>query len=219
MKHAVLTLAVAAFVAAPAGPAAAQWSGMPVWNNPKGGTGITISGDYGRPDSLYGKGTAWGGRASLGLGTLTLTAGVVSWKPGYGATQSFTSFGGNAAMRLIGGSLLPIAVNLQVGAARTDSANAVPAETAVTGAVGISVPLPAPYLTIEPYFSPGVRYRHVGGTISSSSTEFGYAVGANLGFGMVGVHLAYDNEKLKGGGSVGVFGIGAHLGIKLPLGM
>ncbi len=216
MKHAVSILAGAAFVAAAAAPVAAQWSGMPVWNSPKGGTGLTISGDYGRPDSLHNGGNAWGGRASLGLGTLTLTAGVASWKPGYSATQSFTSFGGNATMRLIGGSLLPVAVNLQVGAARTDSANGVPAQTAVTGAVGISVPLPAPYLTIEPYFSPGVRYRH---TSRSNSTEFGYAVGANVGFGLVGVHLAYDNEKLKGSGSVGVFGIGAHLGIKLPLGM
>src|SRR2546430_16428115 len=56
-------------------PAAAQWTGMPVWNDPKGGTGITISGEYGRPDSAYGKGNTWGGRAALGVGTVTLTAG------------------------------------------------------------------------------------------------------------------------------------------------
>jgi hypothetical protein len=218
MKHVLFIIAVAGLLAAPVG-ARAQWAGMPLWNNPKGGTGITINGDYGKPDSLAGKGDAWGGRVSLGLGTLSFTAGVATWKPGLGATQSFTSVGGNAAMRLIGGSLLPIAVNLQVGAARTDSANAVPAQTAVTGAVGVSVPLPMPYLTLEPYVSPGIRYRHIGGSVNQNSTEFGYAVGANIGYGQFGVHIAYDNEKLKGGGTRSVFGIGASLGIHLGFGM
>jgi len=43
--------------------------------------------------------------------------------------------------------------------------------------------------------------------------------GANLSFGVLGAHLAYDNEKLAGGGSGGVFGVGLHAGIHLPLGM
>ena len=216
MKRAVLILGMVALLAAPAAPVAAQWPGEPVWNSPKGGTGLTISGDYGRPDSAYGKGNTWGGRASLGLGTLTLTAGVATWKPD-GATESFTSFGGNVDMRLIGGSLLPVAINVQVGAARTDSANATPALTSVTGAAGISVPLPTPGFSIEPYFAPGIRYRSYSNV--GNSTEFGYVIGANLGFGLLGVHLAYDNEKRKNLPSVGVFGVGAHVAIKLPLGM
>jgi hypothetical protein len=215
MKRAVWMLTLAACAAS---SAAAQWVGMPVWNSPRGGTGLTISGDYGKPNMDYGKGNAWGGRASLGLGTLTLTAGVASWKPDL-ATQSYTSFGANAAFRLIGGSLLPVAVNLQVGAARTDSANGTTtgAQTAVIGAAGISVPLPTPGVSIEPYFSPGIRYRNVSG--GTNSTEFGYAIGANLSFGLLGVHLAYDSEKRKNLPSAGVFGIGAHVDIKLPLGM
>src|SRR6267154_96784 len=127
----------------------------------------------------------------LGVGTITLTAGVASWKPAP-ATESFTSIGGNAAFRLIGGSLLPFSLNLQVGAARTDSANSTPAQTAVTGAMGFSVPLPTPGISIEPYFSPGLRYRKSG---SASTTQFGYVFGANLSSGLVGVHLAYDNER------------------------
>src|SRR2546421_3020949 len=148
--------------ALPIPPAAAQWLGEPVWNSPKGGTGVTISGDYARPNSDYGSGNTWGGRASLGIGTLTLTAGVARWKPDL-ATEGFTSIGGNAAFRLIGGSLLPFSVNLQVGAARTDSANSTPALTTVTGAAGFSVPLPTPGVSIEPYFSPGIRYHSSGG--------------------------------------------------------
>jgi opacity protein-like surface antigen len=213
MKRAVIWLGLSALLAA---PAAAQWIGEPVWNSPKGGTGVTISGDYAKPDSAYQKGNVWGGRAALGLGTLTLTAGVSTWKP-EGATESITSIGGNAAMRLIGGSLIPVAVNLQAGAARSDSTANGPASTRVIGAVGISVPLPTPGFSIEPYFSPGIRYTKVSGL--GNSTEFGYVFGANLSFGVLGAHVAYDNEKLKGGGSRSVFGVGLHAGLHLPLGM
>src|SRR5437879_12269610 len=104
--RAMLTLGLAAVVAT---PAAAQWLGMPVWNSPKGGTGVTISGDYARPNSDYGSGNTWGGRASLGIGTVTLTAGVARWKPDL-ATEGFTSIGANAACRLIDASLRPLPV-------------------------------------------------------------------------------------------------------------
>lgn len=212
MKRAVIWLGLSALLAA---PAAAQWLGEPVWNSPKGGTGLTISGDYAKPDSVYRKGNVWGGRAALGLGTLTLTAGVSTWKP-EGATESITSIGGNADFRLIGGSLLPVAVNLQAGAARSDSTANGPATTRVIGAVGISVPLPTPGFSIEPYFSPGIRYTNVSGL--GNTTKFGYVFGANLSFGLLGVHLAYDNEKVTGG-SRSVFGVGLHAGLHLPLGM
>lgn len=195
-------------------PLAAQWLGEPVWNSPKGGTGLTISGDYGHPNADYGKGNAWGGRASLGLSTITFTAGVASWKPA-GATTSLTSVGGNVAFRLIGGSLLPVAVNLQLGGASTNSSPAT--TTTLIGAAGLSVPLPTPGFSIEPYVSPGVRYHNAGG--GSHTTNFGYAIGANLGFGLLGVHVAYDHERRSSTSSGSVFGIGAHLGIHLPLGM
>ena len=213
MKRAVIWLGLTVLLAA---PAAAQWLGEPVWNSPKGGTGLTISGDYAHPDSAYGKGNTWGGRASLGLSTITLTAGIASWKRN-GATQSVTSVGGNVAFRLIGGSLLPFGVNMQLGGAGTTST---PKATTLIGAVGFSVPLPTPGLSIEPYFSPGVRYRNSGG--GTNTTNFGYVFGANLGFGLLGVHLAYDHEHRSSGttaASGNVFGVGAHLGFHLPLGM
>src|SRR5439155_1110469 len=107
MKRVVLAVGLAASVAA---PAAAQWTGMPVWNSPKGGTGITISGDWGRPDSAAG-----------------------------------------------------------------------------TGA-------------------------------SASHTKFGFVLGANLGFGLFGLHAAYDYQDSDTGDKK-VFGLGAHVAIKVPLGM
>src|SRR3989475_13301034 len=117
MKRSALVVTVCAVLVVP--PAAAQWTGMPVWNDPKGGTGITVSGEYGRPDGAYGqgnagKGNAWGGRAALGVGTVTLTAGVATYKP-EGSSDATTAVGGQAAVRVIGGSLLPFAVNLPAG--------------------------------------------------------------------------------------------------------
>ncbi|HEX4627844.1 MAG TPA: hypothetical protein VH137_03560 [Gemmatimonadales bacterium] len=215
-------MSVLGFIALLATPAAAQWVGVPVWNSPGSGSGITIDGDWGKPDSAYGKGNAFGGRASLGIGTLTVTAGIESYKP-EGASSSITSIGGALATRIIGGSLIPLSVNLQVGAAHSDSVNLspttyAPASTRITGAVGLAISLPTPGVSIEPYLSPGIRYTKLSNA-SSGNSNFGYAIGANLTFGTFGLHLAYDNEHRTGGGSVGVFGLGAHVSLRVPLGM
>src|SRR5213592_4033689 len=93
-------------------PAAAQWAGMPAWNNPKGGTGVTINGDVGVPNSDAGKGTAFGARATVGLANINLTAGISSWKPN-GFDSRSTTVGGVAGFRVIGGSLIPVALNIQ----------------------------------------------------------------------------------------------------------
>src|SRR5690242_10209639 len=112
-------LGVAALVAA---PAAAQIAGMPVWNSPKGGTGLTINGDFGKPSSAPNGlgGTAFGGRAELGLGTLTISAGAATYKP-ENATESILGLGADAAFRVVGGSLVPVNINVQAGVGRTDS--------------------------------------------------------------------------------------------------
>src|SRR2546428_4864073 len=157
MKRSALVVTVCAVLVVP--PAAAQWTGMPVWNDPKGGTGITVSGEYGKPDSAYGKGNAWGGRAALGVGTVTLTAGVATYKPA-GSSDATTAVGGQAAFRVIGGSLLPFAVNLQAGAgtsAKITSSN-YPKRTSVPRAGGVSGLLPPSRVHNEPHFSPGLRH-------------------------------------------------------------
>src|SRR5881394_2347519 len=205
-----------------AAPAAAQWLGMPAWTSPKGGTGVSFYGDYGAPSDSSGGGNAFGGRASLGLGTITLTAGVASWKPANQNARA-TSYGATAAFRLIGGSLIPVSVNLQVGAGHnargTSGADTVPASTTVLGAVGFSVPLPTPGISIEPYFSPGIRYHKVSDLPAGAKdhdTNFGWVIGGNFSFGLVGIHVAYDSEKFDNG-THGVLGVGADVGLRLPM--
>ncbi|HEX9705039.1 MAG TPA: hypothetical protein VGA20_07320 [Gemmatimonadales bacterium] len=219
MKRIVVVVALVAIAAT---PAAAQFYGMPMWNSPKGGTGITISGDFGAPNADYdtslgaGKGTAFGGRASLGLANLTITAGVSSYKP-EAAGEAYTSFGGNAAFRIIGGSLLPVALNLQLGAARINEANTIPAATRFFVGAGVSASLPTPGVSVEPYLSLSNRWRASSGLDVESN--FGWTLGANLGFGgMFGIHAAYDSES-QPGATGGIIGVGAHVQLRVPMGL
>ncbi len=91
-------------------------------------------------------------------------------------------------------------------------------------AVGISVNLPTPGLNIEPYVSPGLRYAKVSG--GGNESDFGFALGVNVGMGMLGFHAAYDYQKTKAGGvwtgvagHVSTIAIGAHIALKAPVGM
>jgi hypothetical protein len=209
MKRLVL---VSALVAGAAAPAAAQFLGMPVWNSPKGGTGITISGDYGKPNADWGKGSAFGARGTVGLGSLNLTAGFASWSPA-GTAPTVKSVGGNAAFRVVGGSLLPVNVNLLVGGARATATGAPSVTTLIAGG-GVSVSLPLP-LSIEPYLSLANRWHKPSG--GSTDSNIGWTIGANLGFGLMGAHVAYDSESLGAGATGGVLGLGLHLALKVPM--
>ncbi len=206
-------------IAGVATPAVAQWAGMPAWNNPKGGTGVTINGDVGVPNTDAGKGTAFGARATLGLANISFTAGVASWKP-KGAPASATSVGGVAQFRAIGGSLIPISLNIQLGAGTMSAISDTiprPKVTTILAGAGLSVNVPTPGLSIEPYVSVSNRWHKPSG--GSTASNIGVVFGANVGLGMLGLHVAYDTEKLDGGGTAGVLGIGVHVALKAPIGM
>ena len=206
-------IVVVGLIVGASAPAAAQFLGMPVWNSPSGGTGITISGDYGKPNADFGKGSAFGARGTVGLGSLSVTAGLASYKP-QGASNSATSLGANAAFRVIGGSLLPVNVNLLAGGARTTASGSPDLTTLVAGG-GVSVSLPTPGLSIEPYVSLANRWRKLSGG-GSTDSNFGWTIGANLGFGMFGAHVAYDSESLGGGQTGGIIGLGLHVALHAP---
>lgn len=209
----VLTMALAAAAAA---PAAAQFAGMPVWNSPKGGTGLTISGDYGKPSDDAGGGNAFGARAAVGFSRLTLTAGLSSFEF-EGASDRTTSFAGTVALRLIGGALLPVNVNAIAGAG---TAQDVPLGllttadiTTIVAGGGVSVTLPVPGFSIEPYLSVTNRWNKYTGLDTES--DIGWTLGANVGLGLLGLHAAYDSQK-RFGTTGGVLGVGAHVGFSVP---
>ncbi len=221
MKRVVVMLVMFAFaVGGVARPAPAQLAGMPLWNSPKNGTGVTISGDLGFPDSTGGKGSTYAARINLGMPSVTLGATVGVRNP-KGPGSNVTEYGGTAAFRLIGGSLIPVAVNLQGGLAGFKDTSSV-TNTRFTAALGLSIDVPAPNLSIEPWVAPGFRVNHRGASgllPSSTNTNFGIAGGFNLGFGMFGLHTALDYEKIKGAGHTTSFGLGAHVAIRPPMGL
>ena len=220
MKRALLVLGCLAVVAAglPA-RACAQMIGMPVWNSPRGGTGLTIAGDYGSPDSTGGKGSAYAGRVVLGLSALTVSAAVGVRNPS-GSGANITQYAGTAALRLIGGSLIPLSVNLQGGLGTFKDSGI--RSTRGTAALGFAIDLPTPIIHVEPWVAPGFRVTHSGasGLLSSqTNTKFGIAGGLTIDFGMLGVHAALDYEQIPGGGHSRTVGIGAHLAIRPSFGL
>ena len=75
--------------------------------------------------------------------------------------------------------------------------------------------VPTPGISIEPYLSLTNRWYKASG-ISGTTSNFGWTLGANANFGMLGFHVAYDKE---GDGGGGIIGIGAHIALKAPIGM
>lgn len=214
MKRMLTIIAAAAFTAA---PLAAQSLGMPNWSSPKGGTGVTISGDLAMPNADLGKGTAFGARATLGLANIGLSAGIASWKP-KGFSDSYTSVGGKASFRVIGGSLIPVSIALEATGAHVGAANGDSALTRFGLGGAVSVNVPTPGVSIEPYLAVQNRWYKFSG-VSGTNSNIGWTLGANVGLGMIGLHLAYDSEDFGGGTSGHIIGIGAHIALKAPIGM
>jgi hypothetical protein len=145
---------------------------------------------------------------------------VSSWDPDL-VSQRLLSVGGTAGFRLIGGSLIPVAVNLQLGGGHsfevTSSTTTIPVQTMLHAAVGLSVPLPLPIVSIEPFVSPGIRYHHYSNVAAGApdhEVHFGWVIGGNVGVGPVGIHVAYDSEKFDAGTTHSVFGVGASIGLR-----
>lgn len=206
MNRAIVVLTFATLVAPAA--AVAQFTGMPNWNNPKGGTGIRIDGDYGSPNTSAGGGSAYGARGSVGLGSLSLGLGFDSWTPTGG--NAATTWGGTAAFRIIGGSLMPVSLNAQAGYGNSSDLQL----KTYTLAAGLGVNLSIPGITLNPWVSAGERWHDQ--TATGTKGNFGWVIGADVGLGIFGIHAAYDSESKSGGGTAGIFGIGAHVTLNTP---
>ncbi|HXV91315.1 MAG TPA: hypothetical protein VD707_08090 [Gemmatimonadales bacterium] len=209
----VLTMALAAAAAAPA--AAQLLAGMPAWNSPKGGTGLTLSADYGLPNDDAGGGDAYGVRGSFGFSKFTIAAGYSGYEAD-GATERLSSWGAGAAFQLLGGALNPINVNIVGGVGTTGNIPTTVGEVDLTtyyAGAGASVNLPVPGFAIEPYLSVTNRWNAVSG--ADTQSDLGWTLGANVGLGMFGLHVAYDSQDY-GGTTGSIIAFGAHIGFGVP---
>jgi hypothetical protein len=165
----------------------AQLAGIPVYFNPRGGTGVGVAANLGFPDNNAGGGTAYGVSGSLGVGPLTISAMGGAWKgTGFGSAQ--TSFGADVAYRLFGGGILPVAVAVQAG----------------FGTVKNPLPLV------------GGTYNTIPVGVGSTTSKFRVSGGVNFNVLLgLGVHAAVDYTPSSP--SATILGVGAHFNFHVPM--
>lgn len=224
-------------------PAAGQLQGLPVHFNPKGGTGITIAGDFGRTvsNTVGGitsaqKPSTIGGRVSLGLPFITVGLGAGVYDPKVTAQTNELQYMGTMALKVFGAPLIPVAVSLQAGAGFLKVGTGTFATKAVNVPVGLGIALnvPTPGASIEPWVAGRVQVNSVStgtaGGATTSGTQLGYGASGGINLGLpigVGVHVALDwvSYAAKLTSPIAsqrnkiermTLGIGLHYSLKLP---
>jgi hypothetical protein len=192
----------------------AQVTGLPVQNNGVA-SGLTVGGEVGFPNQDYGKGTAFGGRAALGLGPLGVSAVLSRWDP-KGPAGAQTGYGLAANLKVFGGPLVPFSVTAQAGAERASvSGNAI---WHFPLGLGIAVKIPNPALAIKPWIAPRVDLvRTEVGSATNTDTNFGISGGLEFSLlGGFGFGAAYDRVFVGNGVNPSVVSFDAHYTIKIP---
>lgn len=217
----VIGLMVGLVVAGAAQPAAAQMAGNPVYVPVGMGTGVNIAGDFGRGlNDASGKTTYFGGRATLSLPFLYVTAGAGMVKPSEDfvpGAESELALGGAVGLNVFNLPLVPVKVAAQVGAGYLSSGDGKQYDLPVS--VAIALKLPTPGLSISPWVAPRLHVRRLDPGVGDADTHarFGASGGVNAMFGMVGVHLAADYVRFESSDvSPWIFGAGLSLGLTLP---
>jgi hypothetical protein len=231
MRSVAISLGAAILLGVAITPATAQLNSIPVYTSPKGGTGISVFADYGKGfNEESGQNRALAARAVIGLAMLQLGAGIGTVNPEVaGERQNSFQWMATAALRLIGGGVMPLAVNIQVGYGRVEIAqDSTEVNIPISVGVGLSPPLPG--FSLELWAAPRYSVRDLKvGDLSLSQNGFGVSAGVDLGFSMgLGVHAALDWEYLGAeSGSIfdlpstkpAVFGVGVSYNFKLPGGI
>jgi hypothetical protein len=195
--------------------ATAQVTGLPVHNSGIS-SGLSIGGEVGFPDADYGKGTAFGGRAALGLGPFGISAVVSSYNP-KGPGGSHTGLGGYLNLKVFGGPLIPLSVTLQGGAEYVKNGGAKVVHAPI--GLGIALKIPNPALAIKPWIAPRVDIARVSGSgiSTKTTTKFGLSGGIDFSLlGGLGFGAAYDRLWAGSGLNPSVFSAGVSYTLKIP---
>lgn len=191
----------------------AQVTGLPVRND--GVTsGLTFGAEVGWPNGDYAKGTAYGGRAAIGLGPLGVSAVVSSWSPNGRPSQ--TGLGGYLNLKVFGGPLIPLSVTLQGGAEYTSVGGTKTVHAPI--GLGIALKIPNPALAIKPWIAPRFDLVHTSGAALSGTTKkFGISGGLDFSLlGGFGFGAAYDRTFRGSGVNPSVFSVGINYTLKIP---
>jgi hypothetical protein len=199
MFGAALTLGLALV----AGPVVAQMNSIPVYHNPKGGSGLLLAADFGKGvNDESGKNTAFAFRTGFGVGPVTFGASVGTVNPEVGTErQSEVQWMANMGLRLFGGGLMPVALSLQggVGVVNIEGSGAAGGDAKIVNVpvgLGLGFNVPAPTFNFEPWIATRVQYtRNEISTFSANQVGWGISAGMNFSFLMgLGIHIAGDWE-------------------------
>ena len=201
----------------PAQASAQTVTGLPVLNS-RIATGVTLAGEVGFPDSDYGEGTAYGVRASLGLGAFGFGVVLSSWDPEVAGADSRIAIGGSLNYKLLGGPLTPLSVTLQAGAESASDPQA--DQVHVPIGIGFALTIPNPTLAIRPWLAPRldvVNYNYSGSGGDETESNFGISGGIEFGLiGGLGFGVAYDRVFASDDFKPSVWSVGLNYTIKIP---
>ncbi|MCH8937814.1 MAG: hypothetical protein IH966_00210 [Gemmatimonadetes bacterium] len=214
-----------------AGPAVAQMNSIPVYFNPKGGTGLMVAVDLGRGiNDESGKNTAVAFRTALGIGPVTIGGSVGLVNPDEGGLvgrELESQYMGNIALRLFGGGLLPVSLSLQggVGVLTLDDTNKEIITVPIGLGLGFSIPTPG--FSFDPWIAGRytfVRTKDATFPVAATANQnsFGISGGLNFNFLMgLGFHVAGDWQRNPAELSIPktkpfVLGIGLNYTFRMP---
>jgi hypothetical protein len=217
--------------------ASAQIPGMPLFTNPRYGTGIRVHADLGQPTS---QGTSVGdltivqGGVSFALGPLGLDASVgmpkMQLSTAQGCIKTATvscssqkfAAAALAQLRLIGGGMNPLSLSV-FGGASMDVTGYDAAKYGLTGSVpkqlnipvGAAIGIHTPLLGLNLWAAPRynlTRWVSCGGTCPANDSHFRWAAGADLPIlGILSVRGGYDSGKVDTE-TVSYWGVGVSIG-------
>lgn len=187
-------------------PALAQTPGVPVMNGALV-RGLSLAGmaGFGVGDS---EGTGIGVAGTIGMRRIAIS-GMVSRVSGSG--DEYYGAGGALTIKLAGGPLVPLSLNLQAGAAYSEPGGSAAGFEVLHVPVGLGISwiIPQPVVALKPWLAPRVDLNRVSGPgplpvpggprLSETSTNFGLSGGLTLGFlnGMA-IDLAFDRVFADG---------------------
>lgn len=203
-----------------AGSAAAQTPGVPVMAGALvRGVSMAAMAGFGVSGS---DGTGIGLSGTLGLRRVAIT-GLVSRVSGSGTPDPYYGAGGAFTVKVAGGPLVPLAINLQAGAAYSNLGygDAVGSWHIPVG-LGISWLIPQPVVALKPWLAPRVDmtrvtgldplFDPVGGAPGAARTDTNFGLSGGLTFGFLNgmaVDLAFDRVFVGGdGGQPTTLGVG-----------
>ncbi len=212
MRNQVLcgtALALAIVLGVSAGEA--QIANQPVYVSPKHGTGLSVAFDYGKGlNDSSGKLNAYGGRATLGLGFVTVSAGASSVSLGSGAGSEW-SYGANLSVNIVSAPLVPVGVSV-FGGFGTISVSGNSQKSYPVGAA-FAVRPPTAGIGIEIWAAPRVDIKNAA---STTATNFGISGGINLDLPIgLGIHAAVDYVVVSDAAPL-LLGAGAHYKFTIP---